>query len=83
MELSRQIIEDGRNSKFWKAVEEMLSEWIADIYIQLEDQDGGNDLGMYKKLTGNLQSLRRVAAMPEFLKLRLEEQYDERNDKGE
>jgi len=68
IELSEEDVEIGTTTKFWKAVQERLEEWLETIRIELEDLDNGNDIGTFKRLGGNAQTVRRVMILPEIFK---------------
>jgi ABC-type phosphonate transport system ATPase subunit len=80
--ISIEEIELAEGSKFWNAVKQMAQEWIDSIHFEMDDVDGGNDLGTYKKLTGNIQTARRIALIPEMIKDQIKYEYEqEREDK--
>jgi hypothetical protein len=64
-QLSVREIEDAKASKFWRAIEERLEEFLVDIHLQFENPE--NELGDYKHLSGNALTVRRVLAIPEVL----------------
>jgi hypothetical protein len=66
MNLTRDDIEVGTNTKFWKAVMEQLNEWLNDIKEEALDPDGKNDLAVFKRLGGNAQSIKRMMMLPEI-----------------
>lgn len=61
-------IEEGVNTRFWKAVVEWLDESLDTIHIELEDMDKGNDFAIFKRLAGNAETIRRVKILPEIFK---------------
>lgn len=65
-------IEVGTATKFWKAVEAQLREWLEDIKEEAIDPDGGNELSTFKRLSGNAQAIKRTLMLPEIFKDEIE-----------
>lgn len=83
IELSIREIEEGTNTRFWKAVVEWLDESLDTIHTELEDLDQGNTFGVFKRLGGNAETIRRVKMLPkifeEEINLRIERSKDATN----
>ncbi len=73
-------IEEGTATKFWKAIEERLNEFLEDIHLELEDLDNGQDYGTFKRLGGNAQTVRRILLLPEIFR---DEIFNPMNEKEE
>lgn len=81
--ISKEEIEQGESSKFWQAILMLAEEWVNDIHFEMEDRDGGNDLSVYKRLTGNIETARRIAMIPQMLKDHIDIENEEAKYKPE
>ena len=63
--ISVRELQDFKESKFWRVVEERLDEFLEDIRTELENPD--NDLGLFKHLSGSAFAIRRMKAIPNVL----------------
>jgi hypothetical protein len=64
--LTESDIEEGIKTRFWQAVVEWLDESLDTVHFELEDTDNGNDIGIFKRLGGNAETLKRVKLLPKI-----------------
>lgn len=77
--LTESEIIEGTKTRFWQAVLEWLDESLDTIHIELEDMDQGNDLGIFKRLSGNAEVIRRVKMLPQIFEEEAKIYNEERN----
>ena len=76
--LTESDIEEGIKTRFWQAVVEWLDESLDTVHFELEDADNGNDIGIFKRLAGNAESLKRVKLLPKIFEEEAKTYNDER-----
>lgn len=72
-QLTRAELENGVNSRFWLAITERLLEFVNDINFELHDSQNDTDYGTFKRLGGNMETVKRVLDLPNMMLIDIEE----------
>ena len=76
MEINKQELRNGIESKFWRYMVENMMETIGIIHYEMEDTDGSLTIDKFKALAAEAKAYRRIIQLPNVL---LQEEEDAEN----